>query len=381
MTPGTTAQLHLACKRPLPRREIGAGQRGFVQRLLLRHGCKTRWGGGPGLVLRKQRRLSLQVNLSFEMRLSHVWLTQLAAESRWSSQFVARRQHRAHFSQFATTVMALRSQPSNNQYPTLTELRKELIILPGVALSLKSKLRLASERIRETVSSPGAAGRFEASIRTHHLLERERRLDLAGIVTARASRMREIVAPVRQQATRALKQGQVRDRYGSRLPPVSLKSQSPTARLASSDSRAAHSGSNMILAVQRREHRQSRLERMRSRYFADSTAVVLSSTATAADGRAESEMRLRRPERTWEQSHPHAFAPDMTLYRPRRKEDGQHQIAAALPEIITAVKAADGAAVSNKPVAFAEPDLSQLTDRVYAELERKLRNERIRRGL
>lgn len=383
MAPGTTAQLHLASKRPLPRREIGAGQRGFVQRLLRRHGCKTRWGGGPGLVWRKQRRLPLQVNLSFEMRCARVWLAQLAAELRWSPQFVARRQHRANFSQFVTNLVAWQSRQFTavNQHQALVKFRKELISLPAVALSLKSELRLATDRIRETEFSPGRVGRFEASIRTHHLLDRERRLDWAGIVTARASRMQEIVAPVRQQATRALRQGQVRDLYKSRLPPVSLKSQSLTARLVSSDSRAAHSGSNMILAVQRREHRQSRLERMRSRYFADSTAVVLSSTATAADGRAESEMRLRRPERTWEQSHPHAFAPDMTLYRPRRKEDGQHQIAAALPEIITAVKAADGAAVSNKPVAFAEPDLSQLTDRVYAELERKLRNERIRRGL
>lgn len=381
MAPGTTAQLHLAIK-PWPRRRgIGAGQRGFVQRLLRRHGCKTRWGAGPGLVWRNQRRLPLQVNLSLEMRCARVWLAQLAAELCWSPQFIERRQQHAHFRQFAATVMALRSQPSNIQYPALTELRKKLINLPGVAFSLKSELRQATDQIRETESSPGRVGRFEASIRTHYRRERERRLDLAGIVTARASRMQEIVAPVRQQATQASKQSQVRDLYELRLPPVSLKSQSLTARLAISDSRAAHSGSSTILAVQRLDHGQSRLERMRSRYFADSTAVLLSSMATVADDRAGSEMRLRRPEHAWDQGHPHAFAPEMTLHRPQRHEDGQRQIAAALPEMITAVKAAGGAAVSTKLVAFAEPDLSQLTERVYAELERKMRNERIRRGL
>ncbi len=380
VVPRTRAQLHLASRPGPGRREIGADQRGFVQRLLRRHGCRTRWGVGPGLVLRKQRRLPLHVNLSFALRGARVWLAQLAAELRWHPQYVERQQ-RANFGQFAATVMAMQSRSPDIQHPILTGLRKELISLPGVALSLKSELRLATDRIPETESSPGHAGRFEARVRTHHLRERERRLGLAGILTARASRGPEIVATARPQATRSLKRGQVRDLFESRWQPSSLKSRSLAARLAASDSRAAHAGSSTILAVQRRDHGQSRLERMRSHFFADSTAVVPSSTATAADGRAGSEMRLRRPEHAWDQGHPHAFAPVMTLHRPRRNEDGQHQIAAALPEIITAVKAAGTAAAPAQPAGLAEPELSQLTDRVYAELERKMRNERIRRGL
>lgn len=383
MTPGTTAQLHLAIKPRPAHREIGTGQRGFVQRLLRRHGCKTRWGAGPGLVLRKQRRLPLQVNLSFEMRCARVLLAQLAAELRWSPQFVERRQQHAHFSQFAATLLV--SRPGENSLSnwnkTSKELRQKLIREPIVSLHLRSELRLATERIREPVPSPRPVSRFEASVRTRHVREAERVLDLPGITAGRTSRVRGITASIGQNSRLEAKHASLRSLREGRMPQVHSMRSSLTAGLRRNEFQAVHSGSSTILAVQRREHRQSRLERMLSRYFADSTAVVLSSTATAADGRAGSEMRLRRPEYAWDQGHPHAFAPEMTLHRPQRNEDGQRQISAALPEIITAVKAAGAAAAPAQPVGLAEPDLSQLTDRVYAELERKLRNERIRRGL
>jgi len=365
MAPGTTAQLHLAGK-PMPvRREIGAGQRGFVQRLLRRHGYKTRWGAGRGLVLRKQRRLPLQVNLSFEMRCARVWLAQLAAELRWSPQFVERRQHRTNFSQLMMNLVAWQSRQFTaiNQYQTLVQFRKGLISLPGVALSLRSELRLAKDRIRETEPSHGYEDRFQARARRHHLR------DVRGI-----SRMRGVVIS-------ASKPDEMRGTQERRRPPIDLLERSFAAGLAHLQSHTADSSRSRTLAVQRLDRGQSRLERMFSHYFTDSTAVVPSSTATAADGRAGSAMRLRRPEHAWDQGHPHAFAPEMTLHRPHRNEDGQRQIAAALPEIITAVKAAGTAAPPAQPVGLAEPDLSQLTDQVYAELERKMRNERIRRGL
>ncbi|MCL4707568.1 hypothetical protein KJ068_20630 [bacterium] len=362
MAPGTTAQLHLAIK-PWPRRRgIGAGQRGFVQRLLRRHGCKTRWGAGPGLVWRNQRRLPLQVNLSFEMRCARVWLAQLAAELCWSPQFIERRQQHAHFRQFAATVMSLRQQSSTltHRHPTVAELRRELLLLPGAGLPLTSELRLTTDRIRETVFPPDTAGRFEASARRHQSGEFQR------------------VSPRRKGVASSPKPDFVHGKQEWRLSPVNLLPRTFTAGIADRVSHTAYSRSNNLLVISRYGRSQTRFERMQSHYLAE---LALPNTVMTADGRASSEMWLRRPERTWAQSHPHAFAPEMTLHRPQRHEDGQRQIAAALPEMITAVKAAGSAAVSNKPVAFAEPDLSQLTDRVYAELERKMRNERIRRGL
>lgn len=360
MAPATTAQLHLALKpRPMPR-EIGAGQRGFVQRLLRRHGCKMRWGAGPGLVLRKHRHLPLQVNLSFEMRCARVWFAQLAAELRWSPQFVERRQQHAHFKQFAATVMALRSQPSNIQYPALTELRKKMIILPGPASPRTSEVRLATDRIRETVFSSGPVGRLEASARLHQLGEFQR------------------VSPRRRGVASSSKPDFMRRKQEWRLSPVNLLPRTFTAGITDRVAHTAYSRNNNLFAISRHGSSQTRFERMQLHYLA---ALAPSTTATAADGQRGPEMRLRRPEHAWEQGHPHAFAPEMTLHRPQRKEDGQRQIAAVLPEMIAAVKAAGSAAVSTKPVAFAEPDLSQLTERVYAELERKMRNERIRRGL
>lgn len=363
MAPGTTAQLHLAIKPRPRRREIGAGQRGFVQRLLRRHGCKMRWGTGSGLVLRKHRRLPLQVNLSFEMRCARVWFAQLAAELRWSPQFVERRQQQhAHFRQFAATVMALRQQSSTltHRHPAVAELRRELLLLPGAGLPLTSELRLTTDRIRETVFPPGPAGRFEASARIHYL----------GALQRVSLRRRGVAS--------SSKPDFVQRKQEWRLSPVNLLPRTFTAGIADRVSHTAYSRSNNLLVISRYGRSQTRFERMQSHYLAE---LALPNTVMTADGRASSEMWLRRPERTWAQSHPHAFAPEMTLHRPQRHEDGQRQIAAALPEMITAVKAAGSAAVSNKPVAFAEPDLSQLTERVYAELERKMRNERIRRGL
>lgn len=393
MAPATTAQLHLASKPRPTRREIGAGQRGFVQRLLRRHGCKTRWGGGPGLVLRKQRRLPLQVNLSFEMRCARVWLAQLAAELRWPPQFIEQRQQHAHFSRFAATVMALRSQPSTliNQHLALTRLRKELISLPGVALPLRSELRRATERMRAVAPFPKAADRFAAFVPAHDPRERERKVALGSAAAARlVLRSQEIITRAGQSAALAFRmtEGVARWTESSTL----MMKPAAAAILREwrilRDSLISPSRVSMLLpthvhtppsrGLPRYGRSQTRFERMQSHYLA---ALAPPTTATAADGRAGSEMRLRRPERTWEQSHPHAFAPEMTLYRPQRNGDGQRQISAALPEMITAVKAAGSAAVSTKPVGLAEPDLSQLTERVYAELERKMRNERIRRGL
>lgn len=391
MAPATTAQLHLAIKPRPRRREIGASQRGFVQRLLRRHGCKTRWGAGPGLVLRKQRRLPLQVNLSFEMRCARVWLAQLAAELRWPPQFIEQRQQHAHFSRFAATVMALRSQPSNIQYPALTELRKKLIILPGVAFSLKSELRRATERMRAVAPFPKAADRFAAFVPAHDPRERERKVALGSAAAARlVLRSQEIITRAGQSAALAFRmtEGVARWTESSTL----MLKPAATAVLREwrilRDSLISPSRVSMLLpthvytppsrGLPRHGRSQTRFERMQLHYLA---ALAPPTTATAADGRAGSEMRLRRPERTWEQSHPHAFAPEMTLYRPQRNGDGQRQISAALPEVITAVKAAGSAATPAQPVGLAEPDLSQLTDRVYAELERKMRNERIRRGL
>lgn len=397
MAPATTAQLHLASKPRPTRREIGAGQRGFVQRLLRRHGCKTRWGAGPGLVLRKQRRLPLQVNLSFEMRCARVWLAQLAAELRWPPQFVERRQQHAHFSQFAATLLVWRpgERSLSNWHKTSKELRQKLIREPIVSLhlrselrlaterirELRSELRLATERIREPVPSPRPVSRFEASVRTHHVREAERVLDLPGITAGRTSRVREITASIGQNSRLEAKHASVRSLREGRMPQVHSMRSSLTAGLRRIEFHAAHSHRSIVLTAQRREHRQSRLERMLSHYLTESTVMAAPTKAAASTGRTGSEMRLRRPERTWEQSHPHAFAPDMTLYRPQRNGDGQRQISAALPEVITAVKAAGSAATPAQPVGLAEPDLSQLTERVYAELERKMRNERIRRGL
>lgn len=360
MAPGTMAQLHLASKPR--RREIGAGQHGFVQRLLRRHGCKMRWGVGPALVLRKHRRLPLQVNLPFENRSSHVWFAQLAAELRWSPQFVERRQQHAHFKQFAATVMALRQQSSTltHRHPTVAELRRDLLLLPGAGLPLTSELRLTTDRIRETVFPPGPAGRFEASARIHYL----------GALQRVSLRRRGVAS--------SSKPDFVHRKQEWRLSPVNLLPRTFTAGIAGRVSHTAYSRDNNLFAISRHGRSQTRFERMQLHYLA---ALAPPTRATAADGRAGSEMRLRRPEHAWDQGHPHAFAPEMTLHRPQRHEDGQRQIAAALPEVITGVKAAGSAAVSTKPVAFAEPDLSQLTDRVYAELERKMRNERIRRGL
>lgn len=362
MAPGTMAQLHLASKPRPRRREIGAGRRGFVQRLLRRHGCKTRWGAGPGLVWRKQRRLPLQVNLSFEMRCARVWLAQLAAELYWSPQFIERRQQHAHFKRFAATVMALRQQSSTltHRHPTVAELRRELLLLPGAGLPLTSELRLTTDRIREAVFPPDTAGRFEASARRHQSGEFQR------------------VSPRRKGVASSPKPDFVHRKQEWRLPPVSLSRRTLAAGIADRVSHDAHSHSNNLLAISRYGHGPTRLERMQSH---DLVELALRNRVMAPDGRAGSEMRLRRPEHAWTQSHPHAFAPEMTLHRPQRHEDGERQVAAALPEMITAAKTAGSAAVSTKPVAFAEPDLSQLTERVYAELERKMRNERIRRGL
>jgi hypothetical protein len=84
-------------------------------------------------------------------------------------------------------------------------------------------------------------------------------------------------------------------------------------------------------------------------------------------------------------AHRFAFAPEMVLAQPKMKATESRDDIAPSASAPAMMAATNGASYSAKtPPAFApapEIDIARLTERVYSELERKMKNERVRRGL
>jgi len=108
--------------------------------------------------------------------------------------------------------------------------------------------------------------------------------------------------------------------------------------------------------------------------------------AEEVSSRAIHAMRpMPKPERSaMNTSHRFAFAPEMILVQPKMKPAESRAGIAPSAGAPAAMAATNGASYSAKPQPLPpapEIDIARLTERVYSELERKMKNERVRRGL
>lgn len=97
----------------------------------------------------------------------------------------------------------------------------------------------------------------------------------------------------------------------------------------------------------------------------------------------DARLSMPSPQRMMTPSHRFAFAPEMVLAQ-KQVALAESQASPALSANLATAAKPNGApfpAVSAPSLSTPEIDINRLTERVYAELEHKMKNERIRRGL